>query len=95
MFLFRLMVEYPMIEVRRKQNEGVESFLRRFSRRVQNSGVLLQARKVRFHARKKNKTKRREEAKRRAELTKERERLLKIGELDEYADMPFGRSQRR
>lgn len=84
-----------MIEVRRRQNEGVESFLRRFSRRVQNSGVLLQARKIRFHARKKSKTKRREDARRRAELTKERERLLKMGEIDEYMDMPYQRSSRR
>jgi ribosomal protein S21 len=77
----------PSVEVRRRQNEGDESFFRRFSRTVQQSGVLLQAKKVRFHSRKKNKRRRREEAKRRSELMKERERLIKLGEIDETADL--------
>jgi len=84
-----------MVEVKRRQNEGVESFLRRFSRRVQQSGVLIQARKIRFHSRKKNRRKRREEAKRRNELMKERERLIKLGEIDEMADTSNSRRRSR
>ena len=80
-----------MVEVRRRQNEGAESLFRRFHRKVQQSGVLIQARKVRFYARKKSKTKRREEAKRRAVLQKERERLIKLGEIDEMTDTTFSR----
>lgn len=83
-----------MVEVKKKDNEGVDSLIRRFSRKVQQSGVLLQARKVRFHERKKNRRKVREEAQRRAELTAERERLIKLGEIDEYIALPTRHKQR-
>jgi len=36
-------------EVKRKRGETFESMMRRFSRRVQQSGKLLQAKKIRFH----------------------------------------------
>lgn len=45
-----------MIEVKKKDRESPESLIRRFSRRVQQSGVLVQARKARF--RKEEKTRR-------------------------------------
>ena len=37
-----------MIQVRKKEKETAESLIRRFSRRVQQSGVLRQVRKQRF-----------------------------------------------
>lgn len=83
-----------MVEVKKKDNEGVESLVRRFSRKVQQSGVLLQARKIRFHERKKNRRKVREDAQRRAELSAERDRLIKLGELDEYGSLPTKFKQR-
>jgi ribosomal protein S21 len=82
-----------MVEVRRRQNEGPESLFRRFSRKVQQSGVLLQARKIRFYTRKQSKKKIRESAKRRAELQAERERLIKLGEIDEFTN-PATRTRR-
>jgi len=82
-----------MVEVRRRPNEGPESLFRRFSRKVQQSGVLLQARKVRFFSRKQSKQKLRESAKRRVELQKERERLIKLGEIDEFTN-PVTRTRR-
>lgn len=82
-----------MVEVRRRHNEGADSLFRRFSRKVQQSGVLLQARKVRFFTRKQNKRRVRDAAKRRAELTAERERLIKLGEIDEFSE-PRGRNWR-
>lgn len=86
-----------MVEVTKKDNEGTDSLIRRFSRKVQQSGVLLQARKVRFYERKKSRRKVREEAQRRAELQAERERLIKLGELDEFAPLSIGKKpgQRR
>jgi len=45
-----------MIEEKRKNRESAESLIRRFSRRVRQSGVLMQARKSRFRT--KDKTKR-------------------------------------
>lgn len=77
-----------MVEVRKRDNEGTESLVRRFSRKVQQSGVLLQARKIRFYARKKSRRKVREEAQRRTELQAERERLIKLGEIDEFSYGP-------
>lgn len=74
-----------MVEVKKRNNESSESLIRRFSRKVQASGVLLQAKKVRYYQRKKSKLKLREEAQRRAELTAERERLIKLGLIEEYS----------
>ncbi len=75
-----------MVEVRKRDNESSDSLIRRFSRKVQQSGVLLQARKIRFYERKKSKYKQREEAQRRAELNAERDRLIKLGEIDEFTN---------
>ena len=74
------------VEVRKRDNESTESVIRRFSRVVRESGVLLQAQKVRYYQRKKSRRKVREEAQRRAELTAERDRLIKLGEIDEFYD---------
>jgi ribosomal protein S21 len=74
-----------MVEVRKRDNESTDSLLRRFSRKVQQSGVLLQARKVRFFERKKGRRRMREEAMRRTSIQAERDRLIKLGELDEFA----------
>ncbi len=44
-----------MSEIKRKRGESFESFIRRVKRRWQQSGKLLQARKVRFYEDKKSK----------------------------------------
>lgn len=82
-----------MVEVRKRDNESTDSLLRRFSRKVQQSGVLLQAKKVRFYERKKAKRKLREDAMRKARFVEERERLIKLGELDEFAGPQQNRSR--
>ncbi len=74
-----------MLEVQKRDNENSEGLIRRFTRVVQQSGVLLQAKKVRYHEKKKSKMKIREEAQRRSELTAERDRLIKLGEIDEFS----------
>jgi len=72
-----------MIEVKRKERETSENLIRRFSRRVQQSGVLVQARKSRF--RKEDKTRRevREGAMYKARVKKVVDRLKKMGKFDE------------
>lgn len=75
-----------MVEVKKRDNESTDSLLRRFSRRVQQSGVLLQARKVRFFEPRKGRKKIRDDAIRRVTLQAERDRLIKLGELDEFAN---------
>lgn len=74
-----------MVEVKKRDNESTDSLLRRFSRKVQQSGVLLQAKKIRFFMRKKGRRKMREDAIRRSQLQSERDRLIKLGELDEFS----------
>jgi len=76
-----------MVQVRKRDNESSDSLVRRFSRKVQQSGILLQARKVRYYQRKKSKKKVRDAAQRRTELQAERERLIKLGEIDEFTPM--------
>lgn len=72
-----------MVEVRRKSGESTAAMIRRFTRRVQKSGILLRARKERFYQPKPKKLKVRERALRRVRASKERERLLKLGKLPE------------
>ena len=72
-----------MVYVKRKERESTAAMLRRFSRRVQASGVLMRARKSRFYHPKFTKRALRERALRRMASVKERERLSKLGKLPE------------
>lgn len=72
-----------VVEVKRKKGESFESLLRRFGKRVQQSGRILEAKKIRFHARRKNKNSLRKSALRRLEIATKREFLLKTGRLIE------------
>lgn len=74
-----------MIQVKKKEKESVESLIRRFSRRVQQSGVLRQMRKRRFHQTEKSRTERRKEALYKVEIRKEISRLKKLGKFDDEA----------
>lgn len=73
-----------MIEVRKRDNESSESLLRRFSRRVQQSGVLIRAKKRRFYEPPKSKREMRSDALRRQVIRDQREILRKMGKLEEY-----------
>jgi len=70
-------------EVKRKKGETFESLIRRFSKKLQQSGRLLQSRKIRYYTKKKNKTAIRLAAARRSEINAKREYLKKIGKLIE------------
>ena len=72
-----------MPEVKRKKGESFESLLRRFSRSVQQSGQLLQARKIRFFTRPLSKNASRSSALRRMQITDKRAYLERIGQLPE------------
>ncbi|MBU0648784.1 hypothetical protein KJ969_01595 [Patescibacteria group bacterium] len=80
-----------MTEVKRKRGEGFEGFLRRFNKRVQQSGKMLQAKKVRYRkdAQSKNKTK--ESALRRETLKSKREYLIKTGKIKEDLEKAYRR----
>lgn len=72
-----------MIEVKKKDRETSESLMRRFSRRVHQSGVLPQARKSRFLAEKKTKRQMIEGALYKEKVRKVVSRLKKMGKFDE------------
>ena len=83
-----------MVEVKRKDGETTESLIRRFSRRVQYSGVLIQAKKVKFRQKSKSKRMQRDDTIRRNEIREKKEYLKKIGRLDDTQDKKYG-SRRR
>ncbi len=72
-----------MVEVKRKKGESFEGLLRRFSRRLQQSGKVLSARKIRFHESDPNKNALKRSALRRDKIKQKREYLIKIGHLVE------------
>ena len=72
-----------MIEVKKKDRETPESLIRRFSRRVQQSGVLVRARKTRFRAEEKTKREMRQGAMYKEKVRKIVGRLKKMGKFDE------------
>jgi len=70
-----------VVEVKKKEGESFESLLRRFNRKIQQSGVLVRARKTRFFEPVKSNRFVREDARRRADLKEKREELKKSGKL--------------
>ncbi|MDP3740953.1 MAG: 30S ribosomal protein S21 [bacterium] len=78
-----------MVEVKRKEGESFESLLRRFNRKIQQSGVLVRARRIQFYEPPKSRNLARVGARRRAELSRQREELKKLGKL------PLTRFKRR
>ena len=71
------------IQVEKKSGETTRSLLRRFTRRIQQSGVLIRARKARFLEKEKSRNERRSSALRRNKISKEKEKLRKMGLLEE------------
>lgn len=71
------------IEVKRKKGESFEALFRRFSRRLQQSGKVLDVRGSRYFERPANKNKNRDSALRRLEIGERREYLLKTGKVKE------------
>ncbi len=68
-----------VIEVRRAERENSQSMLRRFTKRVQQSGILRVARSNRFHKRIKSKEMQKRRALRKGQLMAEYEKLKKLG----------------
>lgn len=80
-----------MVDVKRRKGESFDSLLRRFTRRVQQSGKMIEARKLRFHAKDPNGTRTRVSALRRLEMKEKREYLIKAGKFVEEAPRRGGR----
>lgn len=68
-----------MVEVKRKDNESFDNLLRRFNRKIQQSGVLIRARKTRFFTPALSRNLKRTDAQRRSEMRVVREELKRLG----------------
>ena len=75
-----------MVEVKKKDGESTESLIRRFTKRVQSSGVLLRAKKGRYYTTKKSKLEKKGDAVRRGQIKEKKELLRKVGKLDDFID---------
>ncbi len=72
-----------VVEVKKKDGESLESMLRRFTKKVQQSGVLIRAKKSRFYEPGKSKRAIRESALRRKAIREKNDLLRKMGKLPE------------
>lgn len=71
------------VDVKRKKGERFDSLLRRFNRRVIESGKLLQARKIRYKKRNESTRVQKETALRRLKMSEKRAYMIKAGLLKE------------
>jgi len=69
------------LEIKREGRETSQNLVRRFSRRMKQSGILLRARKARFKERGKSKQMKKRSALRREELKKQYEKMEKLGKI--------------
>lgn len=69
------------VEIVKNQNETNASLIRRFQKRVQESGVIKRARSTRFFERPKSKYERQQRSLKRIERQKRYERLKKLGKI--------------
>lgn len=69
------------IETKKQNRETSQSLVRRFSRKVQQSGILLRARRARFRKPAKSHQMKKKAALRREELRKKYEKLKKLGKV--------------
>ena len=70
-----------VIEVKKNPNENNASVLRRFSRKIQESGIIRKVKGSRYNLRKESKLKIKNSALKRMEKRKEIEHLRKLGKI--------------
>ena len=70
-----------VIEVRKNPNENNSSVLRRFSRKIQESGIIRKVKSSRYNLRKESKLKVKKSALKRLSRRKEIEKLKKLGKM--------------
>ena len=70
-----------VIQVKKNPNENNSSILRRFSRRIQESGIIRKVKSARYNIRKESKLKVKKSALRRMARKKEIEGLKKLGKM--------------
>ena len=72
-----------MPDIKRKQNETFEAFFRRFTKAVQQSGKIIQSRKVKYLTKEPSRNEQKKSALVKEGKRKERDYLKRIGKIDE------------
>lgn len=72
-----------MVQVKKRENESSESLIRRFTKKIQQSGLIIRAKKGQHFAKPLTKDKLRENAVRRSKTREKIEYLKKIGKFEE------------
>jgi len=70
------------LEIKKEERETSQNLVRRFSRRIKQSGILLRARKNRFRKRAQSPQMKKRSALRKEQLRKEYDKLEKMGKTD-------------
>ena len=68
-----------MLEIKKEERESSQSLVRRFSRKMKQSGILLRARKIRFREKTKSRQMKKRSALKKEQLRQEYEKIEKMG----------------
>jgi ribosomal protein S21 len=71
-----------MVEVKKQNRETSQALIRRFTKKLRQSGILSRVREIKFRKRKKSREMRKRAALRREELKKRYEELKKLGKIN-------------
>ncbi len=77
------------VEVKAKSSEAPPSVMRRFSRRVQGSGIMKKVRRIRYHSRPESKFVRKRKTLKGIKRREEVDKLIKLGKLPENTRRGF------
>lgn len=72
------------VQVERNNNESSANVIRRFTKRVQNSGIIPRMRNTRYYERQKSENVRRMNRLRKLAKKEEYENLLKLGKIQDF-----------
>ncbi len=78
-----------MSEIKRRKNESFESYMRRVKKRWQQSGKILQVKKIRYHEKDKSRNMTKKSALHSLKVAGKMEYLKKIGRLPEETRRKF------
>lgn len=71
-----------MIEIKKNENESTINLIRRFTKKVQVSGILKRVRQLQFRTRPKSELRKKEEAIKKAKTKKRMDYLRKLGKIE-------------
>lgn len=77
-----ILLKTMALEVKKQNRETSQNLIRRFTKVIQQSGILVRARKIQFREKKKSEQMKKRAALRREEKKREYEKLRKLGKIE-------------